>query len=401
MPEDLVSIVIYTFLGMIAGAISVFFPGFHSNTISSLISSIGIEPLLAAFCIVGVLAARSAFEPVLSIFFGIPDDTSGLSPLPGQALFLEGRGHEALLICSFSAGAATLMSAILSPAAMALYPPLMALAKPYLAFFICLIVASYAFLQFRSWKALAMSLSVFALAGYCGYAFLNSGTLSDPLFAMFAGMFAPAWLVFSEGSRAKSKAEIVQQVTFPDFSMLKYVAVGVGMSFISLLFPSVSSPIFLASIAAPLFAAMGAEQFLALATSISFSLAVFSFSLAASVGKARIGSIEIASGLVSREPLAIIWLFCAYLVALALSLALFIRVSGRLSKIIIGLERNSSIRYFIAALLVSLVFIQSGFAGVAAFATFFALGCLPFLLGVPRVWLMGCLILPTLFYLMA
>ncbi|MFA5106031.1 MAG: tripartite tricarboxylate transporter permease [Candidatus Micrarchaeia archaeon] len=402
MADSIFSIIGFLILGIITGILSIAFPGFHTNTISSIISSIGITPALAAFCIMGVLAARPVFEILLSVFFGIPDESTAVSPLPGQALFLEGRGFEAVMICAFSAASATLVSAALSPLAIAIYPLLYAAAKPYLAVAICVVVLAYALFQFKSWHALAASLAVFAVSGYCGYVFLEGGTLPDPLFAIFAGLFSPSWLLFSAaGAKHKSKAHVVQQITYPDFSLAKYVLAGVIIAFISLLFPSVSSPVFLAGLVSPLFAGIAPEAFLAMIYSISFSLVVFSFSLAASIGRSRVGAIEIASSLVNYDPAMIIAMFCAYLAALAISVWIFMAVSRRLSGAISRLENEAGLKYMVAGLLVFFIFLENGVSGVAVFGITFIVGCLPFLMGTPRVWLMGSLILPTLYYLMS
>lgn len=399
---DFLSIIGFLVIGIITGILSVVLPGFHTNTISSIISSIGITPVLAAFCIMGVLAARPVFEILLSVFFGIPDESTAVSPLPGQALFLEGRGFEAVMICAFSAAFATLVSAILSPVAIAIYPLLFSAAKPYLAVAICIIVLAYALFQFKSWHGLAASLAVFAVSGYCGYVFLSSGTLSDPLFAIFAGLFSPSWLVFSaSGAKHKSKAHVVQQITYPDMGLAKYVIAGVLIAFISLLFPSVSSPVFLAGLVSPLFVGIAPEAFLAMIYSISFSLVVFSFSLAASIGRSRVGAIEIASSLVNYDPAMIIGMFCAYLAALAVSVWVFMSVSRRLSGFISRLENTARLKYLVAGLLVFFILVIDGPSGIAVFGISFIVGCLPFLMGTPRVWLMGSLILPTIYYLVS
>ena len=97
--------------GILLGIFSGLMPGIHSNTISSVLSTLPIPPEMFGYLIVAVLGAHLLFQFLPSIFLSIPDDTVVASVLPGHRLALAGRGREAVTICAASTLAAAGASA--------------------------------------------------------------------------------------------------------------------------------------------------------------------------------------------------------------------------------------------------------------------------------------------------
>ncbi|MBM3228920.1 hypothetical protein FJZ26_00660 [Candidatus Parvarchaeota archaeon] len=417
------------FLGILLGVVSGLIPGIHSNTIASVASSlassgIATEPIIISIFIISVLAAHNAFEFVPAIFFGIPDENSLVLPLPGQRLALEGRGLEALRICAFSLLLSTIISAILSPLALAAMPVMYGAIKPVLAPAIILgllfLLATHAraarleaqaFGGWLSTKSAAFSLALFdfrifflcaaalIISGFFGFVALNFASMPDPLFAMFAGLFAPGWLFFSNSNIKPGKAHNEGGLVQP--GLLKYVLIGVMLGFFADLFPGLSSPAMIAGFAIPFLALVEAEGFLALIGSIVGSHTVFAFASAAAIGKGRIGALEVARGIVFNDPSAIPVLAAAYVAALCISIVVLVKLSGKIANLAgnEALEKKGTKLAIISILAISIAIIN-GLPGIAVFLVAMLVGCLPFAFGVSRVWLMGSLLVPTLAYLL-
>ena len=84
--------------GIILGMLGGLLPGIHSNTIISILSSVGLSGIDFAYVIIAVMASHQLFSFIPSIFFGIPEQGSVLSVLPGQRMVREGNGTLALKV---------------------------------------------------------------------------------------------------------------------------------------------------------------------------------------------------------------------------------------------------------------------------------------------------------------
>jgi len=86
------------FLGLLTGLI----PGLHPNTIFVMVLPFVFlhnlsAPVMLAF-VVSLAVSNTLFDFIPSIFFGVPEEDSVLSILPGHKFLLEGRGYEALFL---------------------------------------------------------------------------------------------------------------------------------------------------------------------------------------------------------------------------------------------------------------------------------------------------------------
>lgn len=414
--------IVILFLGILFGVFSGLLPGLHPNTISAILAGSFSGEHLGIF-IVALFGAQIMFAFIPSIFFGIPDGETVLSVLPGHRLAREGRGIEALRVCAISAVCAAILSLLLLPLALFLYPLLYGVVKEGVWVLLLFAIAAF-ILQEKEMKGKAAALLVAVLSGMLGYLVLNS-RVNDSLFPLFCGLFAVSGMLFavksSEGAAGKQAG--VRRVRF-DF--WKEVLLGTALGFFADLLPGISSPAQMALLGGIFFGGAryaggrmregqkraddetegkntaddaegnDARKYLALIAAIAVSQGVFAFASLEGIGKARVGALAIAGETTGGS---IYWMAGVFAIAIGAGALLISLFAGALPRFDFG--RVKSIYPAIIAYLALAVFLVCGIEGVAILAVSAIIGCLPVLFGVSRIHVMGCIIIPTaLLYLL-
>ena len=375
-------IIICLFLGLFTGLI----PGLHSNTLTSALLSLNLDSPELPFAIIAMFAVHSIICYIPSIFLGIPDERVVLSVLPGHRMAMQGKGLHALTVMVVSAIFAILACITLFPLSQFLYPVVFPAIQPFLPHI--LILAS-ALLVLRSKKPLG-ALFIFLLAGLIGkQAF--SLYLPDPFLPLFSGMFAMA-AIFTYSNTQLPAQTLPKKI---DLSLLKFSALGVLLGWLADLLPGISSPAQVAAFASVL-VPFSSLSYLATIASIGVSEAVFAFSTASTIGKARIGAVAEASSILPIQD-ALLPYLSFFLVGTAFACVLvyiFRERIGEISKINFRL-----LNLMLAIYLILVVFLIDSFIGLLLFVVSTALGFLCIRMGVERTTLMGAIIIPTIFLL--
>jgi len=376
---------LFLIIGILLGIITGLIPGLHSNTVGSALSGMGMDGMEGALLIVGMFAANEIFSFVPAIFLGIPDESVTLSVLPGQRMVKAGKGIDALKVMCISAFLAVLLSVALFPIAQWLYPIVYYTIRPYLLY--VLAVAS-AVLVLRGRKP-AYSALIFLLAGLVGKVALDS-QMPDPFLPLFVGMFAiSAMLTFQ-------KQEIPEQREGPiKFNLLPYVAGGVLLGWAADLLPGISSPAQVAAFAS-LLVPFGTAAYLSIIAAIGMSESVFAFATAATLGKARVGSVAQAAGMVDISG-ALPMLLAAFLIAAAAAAAIIYLGRGLAKRA--GHVQMGDIYKMLMAYLVLLALLLDGLPGLLVLVPSVAVGLLCLKVGAERTSLMGAIIIPTIMLL--
>ncbi len=87
---------LFFILGLLIGVLSGLIPGLHPNLVSAIIILQDMEYEKKALLLVSIYAGHIVFSYIPSIFFGIPDERTAVSVLPGQRMVKEGNGMLAL-----------------------------------------------------------------------------------------------------------------------------------------------------------------------------------------------------------------------------------------------------------------------------------------------------------------
>ena len=378
----------YILVGIIIGIFAAVFPGIHPNSISSIISLMTIENhveiLIAMLGVYGVLV----FIP--SIFFGIADGETGIGLLPGQRLYLEGRGREAVYIVIVS----SLISAIVAAVGGYLIFFVFDFLNKYISMYIgyILIIISIFFILKEKEKA-SVVLALYLICGIFGYFSLNF-KLTDPLFAMFVGFFTvPAILQLKNSNPPTQKMELENK----DIDFLVYVLVGCLLGAIADFLPGISSPAQLAMISSIFLNLKNPRDFLSHIVAIEVSHNIFAIATAAAGDIARVGTIAIAKNFVEFTIYNYSYYVIIFLISVVVGAVVFEKLSEKIVKSI-GKMDLQKIGQIVLIYLVCMNLLINGPKGLVVLVLASLIGFLPYKTNLPRTYLMSSIILPSIIY---
>lgn len=379
--------ILFFLLGILIGILSGLVPGLHSNTVISVFASFGFGGEQLAFFIIALFPVHMIFSFIPSIFFGIPEQQTVVTVLPGQRMVLHGRGLAALKAILLASIFAVLISVSLFFLSLSFFEAAYALIRPYVGH--ALVLFSLVFLA-RT-RSPVLSFFVFMLAGMLGYYSLNS-KMADPFLPLFSGMFAMgAILNYKKSGTPVQKDEKIS----PDPAFLRYVLVGTALGMFADLLPGISSPSQVATFLT-IFLPMNTLSYLAAVSSISMGEAVFSLATSASIGKSRMGATAMLDNVFPvGQNLPLLLVLFLVSVAIAATVVYFSRnLVARLARI-----DFSVFNILLACYLFAIISILDGITGIAVFALASVLGFLTVRTGIERTNLMGAVILPTILLL--
>jgi putative membrane protein len=197
-------IVLGTVFGIGCGAVSGLVPGIHANTMAGVLLSLQalllawFDPVFVASAMFSTLVTHTFLDNVPSTFLGIPDADTSLAVLPAHALCLEGRGEEAVRISALGSAAGVALSLPLALAFVLVLPSL----QPAIDWGIGLVILAVAGYLIVVSESPGWALAVFAVSGILGlfslgYSFLAwpAGGESGVLMPLLSGLFGIAVLL--------------------------------------------------------------------------------------------------------------------------------------------------------------------------------------------------------------
>jgi putative membrane protein len=388
-------------LGVLLGTVSGLIPGVHANTLAGVLLSLQVAllallgPLALAGALFAALITHTFVESIPSTFLGIPDADTSLAVLPAHALTLEGNGEEAVRIAALGSACAIIIAVPLSVCCFLALPAL----QPYFDWGIgLLILAAVGYMIVMS-EAPGWALSIFLVSGllgiftlryeYLGWHMLVGG--SAMLAPLLTGLFGISVLLTASqgtmpiqqfrGIRMKSPAIVKSSV----LGTLAGIAVG--------WLPGLST----ATANGVLASVIGYEKdrrSYILATSAANTANAF-IGLAAlfALSRMRNGVMVALSELPlpSLSELTIIGVLAAcaaYPVTVGISRCAH-RFNGIDSR-----RLNKAVILFV----IGLCFVLTGPFGMFILVLAIALGIVPHLVNVPRVYCMGAIMVPVMLY---
>lgn len=413
-PEIILMTVLAGVIGAAIGTFTGLVPGIHVNTAAAIL--LGAYPfmenalseyadpvwvpVLVSCCIMSASAVHSFVDFVPSVFIGAPDPDDILSILPGHRLLMQGYGMVAVR-------AAAIGSVIGSLSALALCIPLQWImlqgAIDYIDYFttgiICLTIV---IIVYNSPKK-HVTVALFLFSGLFGYivqmniipvsGIIGGGTM---LFPLLTGLFGMPPLLDKTGGRVKSRLQ-KDDCRDPVGSSPGFLGVVAGV--IAGWFPGVTS-----TAGATLMSAFIKERdparFISMTASIGTVTSVFSILTLSVSGSGRSGTTVVIKEIIGDSLEG----FCSGPFLLILFSIGIASVFGYVATIECGkiMSRISEripadlLNNVVLVLIVGLVLITVGPFGlpILIFATI--LGTIPPSLGIGRVCLIGCLMLPVL-----
>ena len=397
----MIEILLGTLFGVLLGTISGIIPGVHANTLAGVLLSLQIAllsffgPLVLAGAMFAALITHTFVDSIPSTFLGIPDADTSLAVLPAHALCLEGNGEEAVRIAALGSACAMVIAVPLSIICFFLLPAL----QLYFDWWIgILLIATMGYMIVTS-ECPGWALALFCVSGILGifslrYAFLSWHTLAGSsaiLMPLLTGLFGISVLLTA--SQGTMPEQHFQGIRMEDRTIMKYSALGTVAGVAVGWLPGLST----ASANGVLASLIGYEKnrraYILATSAANTSNAFIGLAALFALSRMRNGVMVALSELPlpTMSELTVIGVLAAcaaygITVVLSRSASRFNGIDGRL------------LNHAVIAFIIILCSILTGPFGVVILMLATALGLVPHLVNVPRVYCMGAIIVPVILY---
>jgi putative membrane protein len=397
----MIEILLGTLIGVMLGTLSGIIPGVHANTLAGVLLSLQVallsffSPLVLAGAMFAALITHTFVDSIPSTFLGIPDADTSLAVLPAHALCLEGNGEEAVRIAALGSACAMVIAIPLSIICFFLLPAL----QPYFDWWIgILLIATMGYMIVTS-ECPGWALALFCVSGILGvfslrYAFISWHTLAGSsaiLMPLLTGLFGISVLITA--SQGTMPEQHFRGIRMEDRNIMKYSALGTVAGVAVGWLPGLST----ASANSVLASFIGYEKnrrtYILATSAANTSNAFIGLAALFALSRMRNGVMVAISELPlpTMSELTVIGVLAAcaaYGITVVLS-----RSASRLNGID-GRLLNPAVIAFIIILCI----ILTGPFGVVILILATALGLVPHLVNIPRVFCMGAIIVPVILY---
>lgn len=440
----LLAVSAFSVLGVACGTFTGLLPGVHVNNIALLIVALlpGLLPplagalgsdgaILALACLLAAAGVAHSIVALLpAVFLGAPEAGTALSVLPGHRLLARGRGYEAVALGARGAFLGALLALpLLLPFRLLLGPPVDAYRRlqPLLPLFLLVLAAILLASEGRrsdprrARRQRAWAVVLLLLAGLLGLLVLRPGFLqgvwaplpiggdSLVLFPLFTGLFGlPTLLLSLRRGKRLPPQDSAPAPELPEWRRTRGLWSGTLAGAAVSWFPGLGGAN--ATVIAQLLA--GGEpsrgdpdadrEFLVAVGAAGTSTTVFTLAALFVILRSRSGVAAAVDAVLggadawrhaSIVPPSLAAVLVAVVVASSLAYGVtlwlarpFARAAGRV--------RYDRLAGSVVLALVLAAFLVTGLIGLAVLGTATALGLVPPVVGVRRVHLMGCLLLP-------
>jgi putative membrane protein len=397
----MIEILLGTLIGVMLGTISGIIPGVHANTLAGVLLSLQVallsffSPLVLAGAMFAALITHTFVDSIPSTFLGIPDADTSLAVLPAHALCLEGNGEEAVRIAALGSACAMLIALPLSIICFFLLPAL----QPYFDWWIgILLIATMGYMIVTS-ECPGWALALVCISGILGifalrYAFLSWHTLAGSsaiLMPLLTGLFGISVLLTA--SQGTMPEQHFRGIRMEDRTIMKYSALGTVAGVAVGWLPGLST----ASANSVLASFIGYEKnrrtYILATSAANTSNAFIGLAALFALSRMRNGVMVAISELPlpTMSELTVIGVLAAcaaygITVVLSRSASRFNGIDGRM------------LNHAVIAFIIILCILLTGPFGVVILILATALGLVPHLVNVPRVFCMGAIIVPVILY---
>ena len=397
----MIEILLGTLIGVILGTISGIIPGVHANTLAGVLLSLQVallsffSPLVLAGAMFAALITHTFVDSIPCTFLGIPDADTSLAVLPAHALCLEGNGEEAVRIAALGSACAMVIAVPLSIICFFLLPAL----QPYFDWWIGILLIATMGYMIVTTECPGWALALVCVSGILGifslrYAFLSWHTLAGSsaiLMPLLTGLFGISVLITA--SQGTMPEQHFRGIRMEDRTIMKYSALGTVAGVAVGWLPGLST----ASANSVLASFIGYEKnrrtYILATSAANTSNAFIGLAALFALSRMRNGVMVAISELPlpTMSELTVIGVLAAcaaygITVVLSRSASRFNGIDGRM------------LNHAVIAFIVILCIILTGPFGVVILILATALGLVPQLVNVPRVFCMGAIIVPVILY---
>ncbi len=388
----ILEIIIGVFLGFVLGLV----PNLHINTIGFLFILVGLLSLypqnLFFFISVAVSQLVSSFVP--SCLFGVPNDQTILTIFPTHKLFLEGKAKLAIFLCMVGCFFGVFFSLLLLPILFLIFNVLGSFS--FFIYSAILFVLLMFVFEAKDLKNKLASLSIIVISGALGVLTLKTSYfLKEPLLVCIFGLFAAPFLLIAIFNNPK---KVFQKEETPKSSVYFFTSLlGVFSSMFIILIPSFSSAQ-AGLVVSKIKNNLSSNEYIVLFSSIAISSLIFSFFLAFTFFKSRLGYIVVLRSF-DIITLNINWLVFCLVVVISVCLSVLL-VLLFIDDFILFVNNSNHRAINIVVFLISvfIIFSISGKSSLIFLLLSMFIGFLPIIFNKRRVILMSYIMIPTLLY---
>jgi len=391
----LFELIIVLLCGIAAGTITGLIPGIHINLIAVILLSLIIpSPEKLSFILVFIVSmaiSHTFINFIPSIFLGAPDEDTGLSTLPGHEFLLKGYGHHAVKLTLIGSTLAVFSLIILIPIFIFLIPKIYFFIERMLGW--ALILVSI-LLIYTEKNSKIKAIIIFLLAGFLGFNSLNL-PVKEPLLPLLTGLFGSSTIIFSIKTKTKIPPQKIGKIPILKKDLIKPTLATIFISPICALFPGLGTS--QAAVIGSTVIKLDKEQFLILIGSVNTLIISLSFLILFLIQKSRTGVASAISQLTilttSNLKIIFITIFVATLILIPYTNFLSKIFSRNIHKL-----NYTKLSLMILIFLTIIIIFFTGILGLLIFTSATLLGLTCIELGARRGFLMGSLLIPTIFF---
>ncbi len=418
MGADILLMIVYMcILGAAIGTLSGLIPGIHVNTLAvillafsvplqgaiALFSGTDAAPLMLACCVMSAAVVHTGVSFVPSAFIGLPDTDTVLSILPAHRMVFSGDG----LVAVRCAAIGSLTGAVTS---LILIVPLYILLDGGLGAYldsitvgILIIVLIMMVAGERNGRRLLAVMTI-AASGIMGLiVMLNVLPMStavgigpETMFPLLTGLFGIPSLIWHSDTTIPPQKE---SEPFP-VSPLPGIK-GVLTGSLTGWFPGITSTAG-AMVAGRIFGLNGPREFICMVSSIGTASTIFTFITLCLTGKERSGTMSVISELLTDADMSLgsevfVCMVVSMAIASVLTFIITIRAGALVSTVVQRADMSAVSRIVLVSMIV-LTILFCGYWGLIVLLVCTLIGMAPLLLGLHRIHLTGCLIVPVLLF---
>ena len=399
---DLLSVIIFSFLGIFCGMITGMIPGIHTNMIAVLLItyygffSLYFNLYSIVVFIISMSLTHSFISFIPSVTLGVPQPDNAVAILPAHNMILEGKGYEAIFLNNLGSLYGILTAFLISIISFFILETAYEYFKIVIPYFLFLIMFLIVILE-KEKEKIFFAFLVCIFSGGMGFFVLNTSTINNPLLILFSGLFGLSGILFSLKDEIAKLPKQIFNIEFKhDINFFKSLTAGTLASWVCSISPGIGSAQ-AATIATLFFKDLNQKMFLFCIGSINtinFILSIMTFYV---IERARNGSILAVSQIIESISLKEVVFF--YIIIAFVGVIVFF-ITLEIAKFSIKkIERvNVKILNFIVIMfIIFLVFLFDSFYGVLILISATALGICTLCLGIKRVHMMAVLLVPVAF----
>jgi len=390
----MLNILIWMFLGIIAGTITGLTPGIHINLIATALLSIPItldkNPTTIIVFIVAMAITHTFLDFIPAIFLGVPDEDTALGVMPGHDFLLKGKAYEAVLLTLIGSTVSTALLIIIIPIFIFTIPKIYPFLEVMMSFVLIWISI---FLISRDKNSKTWACLIFILSGFLGITTLNL-PIKNALLPLLTGLFGSSTIIYSITQNVKIPKQKIGKILFTKKELFKPIIATSIVSPICSFFPGLGSSQ-AAIIGSEITRDMTKKQFLILIGSIKTLVMSTSFFTLYILHKSRTGAASTIQQITTLTSQNLTWIISAIIISSIVSILLTIKTGKIFAKNIHKID-YTKISIIILIFISILIFCFSGPLGFLVFIIATALGLTCIYAQVQKSHLMGSLLIPTI-----